>query len=38
MSKTPLEIPTPTIQEIEAAHRAFEESEPATSSTAQRRS
>jgi hypothetical protein len=28
MSNTPLEIPTPTIQEIEAAHRAFEESEP----------
>jgi hypothetical protein len=28
MSDTPLEIPTPTIQEIEAAHRAFEESEP----------
>ena len=28
MSKTPPEIPTPTIQEIEAAHRGFEESEP----------
>lgn len=28
MSKAPLEIPTPTVQEIEVAHRAFEESEP----------
>ena len=28
MNKAPLEILTPTVQEIEAAHRAFEESEP----------
>jgi hypothetical protein len=28
MRKAPLEIPTPTVQEIEAAHRAFEQSEP----------
>jgi hypothetical protein len=28
MSNTPLELPTPTIQEIEVAHRAFEGSEP----------
>ena len=28
MSKAPQEIPTPTIEEIKAARRAFEESEP----------